>query len=345
MISQITDNAAVTAKVRAKTRGMLSRTDYDKLVNMSSIAEIADYLKRETGYGTQLAGVNPTDLHRERLEDLLGAQLVSDLASLRLFVTSSKRAYIDLYFRKYEAEQLKLFIRLLYAGHPELYKASYKPKGKKDFDLSSIEGERTCDEFVSRLRGSEYYDVFGAFAGSENPSTPFDAEQAADMYYFRLAFKYIKRFLPENEQKIILKALGSEADLVNIMFILRVKAYYNMTPDKIYTYMIPKHYRIKASDIRAMAECGSRDEAAAIAMKTPYREILESGGSSDKRFSEYMYALHKKLFTQNPYTIEALLCFINKRQTEIKNIVSIAEGVRYSLPPEKIKEYIVETGK
>lgn len=341
MLSQIINNAAVTTKLRAKTRGMLSAEDYDKMSSMSSVAEVTDYLKRETGYKTVLRGIDSASVHRGQLEDLLGAQTAADFASLRSFVTSSKRAYIELYFRKYEAEQLKVFIRLLFAGHPEYYRAPYKPKGRGDFDLSRIEGAKTFEEFVSRLRGTEYYTVFSAFAGSDNLSDTFDAEQAVDMHYFQLAFKYIKRFLPENEQKIILKTLGSEVDLVNIMFILRVKAYYEMTPDKIYTYIVPKHYRISRDTVRAMAESASYDEAYSYVLLTPYREVFERGNNSEKQASEYLNALHKKLFLANPYTTEAIMCFINRRKTEIRNIISIVEGVRYSLPPDKIREYIV----
>lgn len=340
MLSQIINNAAATTKIHAKMRGMLSRADYDKMTAMKTVSEVTDYLKRETGYKTVLKNINATDIHRGQLEDLLDAQTLADFNSLRSFVTSSKRAYIDLYFRKYEAEQLKVFLRMLFAGHAERYKAPYKPKHSGDFDLSVIEGANTFDEFVNRLQGSEYHAVFSAFKGG-GLKDPFDAEQALDMYFFRHAFRYIKRFLPEKEQRIIIKSLGSEADLINIMFILRIKAYYSMSADKIYTYIIPKHYRINKEDIRIMAESGSYDEAYAAALETPYREVLEGSESLSHKMGEFLNSLNKKLFLENPYTIQAIMCFISRRKTEIKNIVSIVEGVRYSLSPEKIKEYIV----
>lgn len=344
MLSQIINNAAATAKVRAKMRGMLTDKDYDKMTVMRSVAEVTDYLKRETGYKTVLQRINPSDIHRGQLEDLLDAQIAMDFASLRSFVTSQKRAYIDLWFRKYEAEQLKVFLRMMFAGNSERYRAPYKPKNKNDFDLSKIEGAKTFEEFVSRLQGSEYYTVFSAFSGG-GMTDSFDAEQAVDMYYFRLAFKYIKRYLPEREQKIILKSLGSQVDLINIMFILRIKAYYNMSADKIYAYIIPRHYRIKKDTIRMMVESASYDEAYAIALETPYRSVFENEKNPARNIDEYLGALNKKLFLENPYTAQAVMYFLNRRKTEIKNIVSIAEGVRYSLPPEKIREYVVGYGR
>ena len=62
---------ATVAKIRAMYGNRLKQADYDELVNKSSVAEIAEYLKKNTHYGKMLSSIDTVNIHRGFLEDLL----------------------------------------------------------------------------------------------------------------------------------------------------------------------------------------------------------------------------------------------------------------------------------
>ena len=76
--------------------------------------------------------------------------------------------------------------------------------------------------------------------------------------------------------------------------------------------------------------------------ETPYGEAFSlEDRFIEKRIEEYLLKLNRHLFLTNPYSIQAPLCYIYMRRVEIKNIVSIIEGIRYGLSEDAIAEHLI----
>ena len=54
-----------------------------------------------------------------------------------------------------------------------------------------------------------------------------------------------------------------------------------------------------------------------------------------------MYQINSKIIKQSRQSFAILAAYLYVLENEIKNIVSIVEGIRYQLPPEEIRKYIV----
>ena len=82
----------------------------------------------------------------------------------------------------------------------------------------------------------------------------------------------------------------------------------------------------------------------ALAAKTPYGGLF-SGGAEDvflgHRYKNFVYNLHRKLQVEHPFTLTTEVSYLHFKEQEIKNITSIAEGIRYGLPPDRMKRYVV----
>ena len=62
---------SITSKIRAKYGKMLTFSDYKQLSGLSSVSEIASYLRTRTKYSEALSGANDSAIHRDHLEDML----------------------------------------------------------------------------------------------------------------------------------------------------------------------------------------------------------------------------------------------------------------------------------
>ena len=184
--------------------------------------------------------------------------------------------------------------------------------------------------------------MFKPFLGHPEKQSLFELETALDSLYQNLTFEYIKKYLSKEEQKIAEKSYGTEVDLQTILFIIRAKIYYGFTADQVLPYVSGKRYRLKEENIRALAQADSKEAALDAAKNTCYKELFEGGlNGIEAKVSAYSLKMHKSGFKRKPYSLESVLCYIKIREVEVRNVIMITEGIRYGLPPQEIRSYVI----
>ena len=329
MISRVINNSAVNTKVLAMKRGGLSEKDYKIMSGLSSVSEAAEFLKNNTRYSALLKNTDTASVHRGMLEKLLRSQLQYDIKSLLSFSGSSAKFFLNIYTVKEEIYSIKIFLRYLLMGRIETFRReSYFTE--KTF--SRLKNVNSFDEFTEALANTDYYRVLKVFTEHPERQNLFEIEMTLDMFYKSLCQKYIKKYLSKEDAKSVERSFGIQTDLDTAMFILRAKKYYNFSSEQIYLYLNTAPYRLKLSEIKAMAEAKDSEEIIGILLTTPYKEVF----SADTRFFEnnvlrYNLKTHSSLYRKNPYSIEAILYYINIKEIEIKNITTLIDGIRYGL--------------
>lgn len=343
-MKQTMEYSALTTKIRAMLRGRLTAEEYGQLIQLRSVSEVAAYLKHNTRYMKVLRDVNEAYIHRGYLETLLRDLLKADLAAFYPFLNTAQKFFLNVFTVRGEIEIIKVFLRLLYSKHSERFQVG---KRGKELHTKGFEPERFAEagsfsEFVQMLRHTQYYPMLSTFVGDETRQNLFDLEMSLDMYCTNLAQDYAKKYLKEEERNIVRKMYGTEIDLDNLLFILRAKKYYAFPPEKILPYLIRRGGRLKRQHISEIAESTDFEEAIRLIGTTRYAQAFDV----QERFLEKgarEFLLHEFLhtFAANPYSIAAPLCYLHIKETEIQNMVTVIEGIRYGLPPEKIRDKIV----
>ncbi len=78
MLDCFSHNATV-AKAKAMHGKRLTPNDYRELMNRRTVAEAADYLKKNTHFRKALASIDVSNVHRGRLEDILQREFLIDM--------------------------------------------------------------------------------------------------------------------------------------------------------------------------------------------------------------------------------------------------------------------------
>jgi len=345
MITSIFKYSSVTAKVRVMFGRMLDAGDYRELTAKKSVTDIAVYLKQNPFYGPILEQVNESTIRRVELEKILRRSLIQDYIKLLKFIKGDVRTFLRLAILRYEIENVKMLLRVL-STENNIHIAMDSLMFLKKYDtvdLDKLSASRNIPEFIQNLKGSVYYKVLSPFAEGNQRLNLFSAEMSLDLYFFTLVWKQKDKLLKGQDRDVVLKSLGSEIDILNLMWIYRSKKYYNISREILYSFLIPYRHRLSRAQLKSMVEAKDFDELERLVKNTKYASVFKKGNEYllDINITDYLYRLYKINLRNNYFSLSPILAYIHLKEIEIQNIISIIEGVRYGLSQEEISRFIV----
>ena len=337
----------IASKARSMLGNQLQQSDYEELVHKRSVAEIATYLKSSTSYANALKDVRENHIHRGQLEDLLVKESFRNLLKLFRYSESSQRSYFQLHMQKIEIELLLSRIRVLISQSFDSAIAELPIflRPYTSYDLTKLGNVRSYDDLLDVVKRLKYYDVLLPFhvkKGQEDKIAYSKIETALQKDYYNHVFETINSVLKGENKKQCYALFASQAELENLEKIYRLKKYFNAREDNIERALIPVHYRISKQKMEQLI-ASSLPQFIKLVAQGPYHLQLEEKDNAyiEYEVDRYVYALAKKnvYFAQHAATVCS--SYLVLMQQELKNIVSIIEGVRYQISSEKIEEMLI----
>ena len=318
----------------------LSEKEYETMSRLSSVSEVAAFLKTNTRYSYILKDIDTSSIHRGVLESLLKGQIKYDIKSILSFSPKSAKFFLKILSAKEEINNIKIFLRYLFTENTDSYKRETIFTSSNIF--SKLKNVNNFKEFTEALADTEYYIALKPFIDFPEKQNLFEIEMALDRFFNYLCNKNIKKYLPNADVKPLIHALSVQSDLDTIMFIIRSKNYYNFTPEQIYSYINLNSFHLKICDIKDLVTANNQKEIINILKNTPYKNIFsESLSFFEKNVHKYKLKVNYSLYKKNPHSTEAILFYIYFKEIEIKNITTIIEGIRYELTPEEILKHLI----
>lgn len=345
-MSGVTKNAALNVKIHGKLKNRLTADMYIRMTNLKSVPQVAGFLKNETSYRDLLLETDTENIHRGYLERILWRSIHQDIKGLTAFTDISQTAFMKLFSIQEEIENLKLFLRHFCAGHPERFNAISLSSVKGGIDFARLAGVKNFDEFMDIIKDTIYAVPLRSFSGYRSQQNIFDFEEALDSYFTELKFKMAKKSLDAKEYEIVKETCGTEEDLKFIMLLIRAKRNFDFPKERLYPYLSRRYAHLSDEIARRMINAATAEEIYEIVKETRYKNVLESRTASPERqIEKYLQSVHARMFRKSGYSIEAALYYIKVRETEIRNIITIIEGIRYGLAPVMIQRYIMTVGE
>jgi V/A-type H+-transporting ATPase subunit C len=338
--------SALASKTRSMYGQFMDGENYRELMQKRSVNDIAAYLKNNTHYRSTLADIDEATIHRSKLEKVLKRDLMQDYYKLATFSSGSVRSLIKTVYKKHEIETLKLLFRAFSLGKVEystieeslLFLSRYD-----SINIPKLALSRNVAEFVNGLKGTVYYDRLHPYIGDGKNIELFNIEMALDSLYYTNIEKVVSKGFSGEDKLIIEELVGTEIDLFNLLSIYRCKSFYNMDRDLINSYMIDKSFRLTKADRLRIIDSSGKESLLEQLANTKYTEIF---AGKDERFYdynalEYLYKMHYRMYQHKSTTIACIISYLRLKETEISNIVSLIECVRYKLPEEELKRFVI----
>lgn len=337
--------SSVNAKARALYGKLLSKEDYDELTAKKSVQEVAVYLKNRTGYCDLLVGINEADVHRGELERLFRTSLYSDFIKFFKYLRGKPGKFLKAAFLRYEIEDLKVLLRVVNTEHDPLSVKDSLVFLKKysTLDFHRLILSKSTTEFIENLKGSIYFKVLSPFIDKKDRQNLFDMEMALDLHFFLMILKLKDKLLSGGDRKSISHSFGVEIDIQNLQWIYRCKKLFKLSKEITLNHVIPYWYRLAREQLVQLSESRDVEEFKSLVSKTKYARLFKPAEEHlwETNYLNFMYRMYKFHLRTDYFNLGTLMAYLHLKEMDIRNIVTLIEGVRYSLPKEEIKSYLI----
>ena len=333
---------AINAKVSVMCRNLLKDKDYDELLSKNSVSEVVSWLKQNSGYAQLLGGIQEGSVHRGQLEGILKSSFDRDCEKLARFSKDNLHRFLKIYVVGAEVAFLKKLLAAVAKNEMFVPDAASSALLDFSFDKQKIVTAGSAAQVLEYLKGTIYYDVLSAvYSGTDSPGA-FKTEMALDTLYYKTAWQYAEKYLDKENRAAVKKTLGTETDILNLLWIIRSKRHYNLPEDSIYAYILPVKYRLSAEEIKQLVSAQSEQELSDALQKTKYKNIVKYDDLDLEHFynDNVLKNMHAAK-VNNQFSVMPALGYLHYKQIEIGNIIRIVEGIRYDIDRNELKKYLV----
>lgn len=337
--------SGINTKVKAMTHRLISKTDYDKLSSLDTVSDFISYLKKHPGYQELFEKYDEHDIHRAEAERILINGLYLDYTRIYRFANEEQRLDLELFFFRYEVNILKACIRLIRTNANAFDLSVFHPFFSKhsQIDVNKLSSSQSMEEYINNLTGTQYYPVLSKLSQRSGLSS-FDYEMALDSYYFTKSWRIKDKYLKDDTLKAFTLRMGTEIDLLNIMWIYRSKKMYDMGASDIFTYLIPVNYKLSREQLMKLISSGTLEEFMTSLSRTKYAYLSPHlrNGTIEHEYYHILNKIYQYNATRFPASMSEVNYYIFRKDMEVKNLTTLLECIRYRLDSRQTLEYILQ---
>lgn len=322
--------------INAKLKGMyakrLKNDDLQDLAKQNNLKSAVAILKNKSSSLNILS----EDADREQIEKVLNGEIIYDIEKIVKYLDKNDTQIFNLLISKYEIRCIKKAIKLLYSKNE--YDENIKIWTNTIFtDLKGLESIKSIDEFFKIINNTKYKKILKKyFENKDTEYSIFEIENELDKMYLKSIYN------SEGNNKNLKKMIGAKIDFTNILWIYRMKKYYNFSEDKIEKSIIDINYALKKNQILLLVKAKNIEELNEILKKTVYSNIATDDiYELECNMKKYLHGLYIKNFKSNLLSINCIYSYLNLVELENKDIISIIEAVRYGIDKEKLLKKLI----
>jgi V/A-type H+-transporting ATPase subunit C len=347
-MDKVTIYAAVNTKIRALEKDFLKREDYLNMFQKKSVADAARYLKENTAYGKLLGEVRIDEkVSRRDVEYVLKKNMIKNMDKLIHYFRDDYKELIRFLYMKYEIEDLKVLAKSIFNGkEPETIEKSLSFLGKySQVDPKRLFKSKSIQDLIYSLKGSEFFEILKPLLNTEIKNL-FRFEMTLDMGYFNI-IQSRKLKISRKDRKILKKWEGMVADLYNIQWVYRGKKFYNLLPEELLNYTINFGDKLSFKERKAMCYTKNLEELYKMITNTIYGFLFKKEEMSrdiymERRINRFMYYKLKALAREFSLSIIQTIGYVWSFEFEIRDIISIIEGIRYEIALDVARKFLVK---
>ncbi len=324
--------------VNAKLRGMhakrINKTDLEDLIKQNNLKNAVLLLKEKSDIFKKA----DENIDRLEIESLLEEDQINDIVKIRKLLSKDDLELFEMFLLQYEIKCIKSIFRKLFSDDKtnDIIIQNVKRWTMTLFeDIKGIETVQNFYEFFEAIKRMKYNKILKKYQEQENINV-FEVENEIDKLYFETLYDTVKT------QTNLRKIIGSEIDLLNVLWIFRMKKYYNFEEEKIKQILIKRYYKLNSKIINNIIKAKTFEEIKEIMSKTVYKKVFINENDLEEDIDRYLYEVNKKIFQNDITSIAYIFAYINMIDYENNDIINTIEGIRYNMDKQEILERLVQ---
>ena len=322
--------------INAKLKGMyakrLKNDDLQDLAKQNNLKSAVAILKNKSSSLSVLS----EDADRDQIEKVLNGEIIYDIEKIVKYLDKNDTQIFNLLISRYEIRCIKRAIKLLYSKNE--FDENIKIWTNTIFtDLKGLESIKSIDDFFKIINNTKYKKILKKYFENKNMEySIFEIENELDKIYLKSIYN------SAGNNKNLKKMIGTKIDFTNILWIYRMKKYYNFSEEQIEKSIIDVNYALKKNQIALLVKAKNIEELNEILKKTVYSNIATDDiYELECNMKKYLHGLYIKNFKSNLLSINCIYSYLNLVELENKDIISIIEAVRYGIDKEKLLKKLI----
>lgn len=330
------------ANIHAKLKGMyakrLKESDLQELIHQDNLKSVIIILKAKNLELNEL----DENARRIQIETILDKILITDIIKIQRLLGKKDREIFSRFIEKYKIRCIKDVFRKLYSKtiihyNPESIKIWTKSIFKEIHGIQDVE---TIEEFIDKLKYTPYQKIFEDLNNEEDKieqANIFEVENKMDKMYLNRLMD-----ISENKNNRLESMISKKVDLMNLLWIYRLKKYYNFSEEKLKEIFVNQEkYNNSKLEIKQFLSLENDTEILEMFETKSYIKKYEKNLSLEQNINRYLYKEYQKIFRSQVFDISSICAYINLIEMENTDIIRIIEGIRYKLSKEEIQKKLV----
>ncbi len=340
-MDQFVAESAITTKIKSKKSNILDKDDWAKIINFKNTAQIYSFMKGTQSFSDIFGDLDTLNIHRDDLETVLERFKVKDIESIIHYVSGPYKSFLVALLIEFEIEDLMLIIRKIsnYEKLDDVTKHFIHSTKFSKLPYDKLVRSSGIQDLTEKLRHTPYYNKLKTLTNEDASKREFHIEMKLQRYFYSNLTKKLKTLDVADEKKLG-ELIGIKIDFLNVQWIYRAIKYYQISSEEILNYCLLSGHKISYPRLKKLCYAKSLDEFKSLSTKFLNADIF----SSDERLirvktDTYLYAHLTKKCKQTG--IEGALAYFWINEIIIKDFVAVTESIKYNLPLETMKKYIV----
>lgn len=324
--------------INAKLKGMhskrITKTDLEDLIKQNSLKNAVLLLKIKS----EIFKNSDENIDRLEIESLLEKDQINNILKIEKLLDHKDLEIFKMFLSKYEIKCVKSMFRKLFSDDKtnDIIVQNVKNWTQNVFeDIKGIETVENFYEFFEAIKRMKYNKILKKYQKQEDINV-FEVENEMDKLYFETLYDTIKK--EANLKKII----GSEIDLLNVLWIFRIKKYYNFEVQKLENILIKRYYKLNPKILNKLTCINSFEELKEVMQETVYKSVFTDEEDLEENIDRYLYNINKKIFRNDTMSMAYIWGYINMVEYENNDIINTIEGIRYNMEKKEILRRLVQ---
>ena len=324
---------SLVAKLKGMKAKNLTKTDIEDLLKQNNLVSVNNILKQKNYH---LSGLED-NFDRIKIENELNKILIDDIEKIYKYLSSKDKERLRIYVSEYEIDILIRILKKIKLSKIEDSEIqNIELWTERIFkELKGITRINTINEFLQYADKTDFKELLEENLKDKNINDVdlFMLEMKLDILYFENVFKNIK---DASSSKLI----KDKIELTNIIWIYRMKKFYNMETDEINSNIIKTDKQ--STLIQEIIKQNDCENIIEVLKKSKYKNIFKEDEKYFENYAKrYMYRKYKKIFEQGKYNFSTIIAYLNLDEILIENIINIVGGIEYEIDKKLIQEKII----
>lgn len=341
MLKSRMEYGAMSAKVLTLYGRLLKEDDWRRLYDCRTAGDIYSYLRGQEGWSAAIAALPPSPTP-QMLELSVDKALYTDFEKLYRFSNLHDKEYFRFFVHRLEYEAILSAIVEKNAAErvPRSSAVTELLHARSSLDIDALEQAKNFAAVQNAVRGSIYEKPLSEMKPDPATGMPsyWEAGILLENTYFKAMFAFLTKHYKGGGAAQLREMIGTEADLLNIISIIRLQRSFPASLERAEELLIPVYNRLKPDLRHALEAARSEMEAFDILKRSPFASSFENVDPKNLEAFYYgtMGKLCRKLVKPAEPDIGVPQAYLILKELECKKLMRVVETVGFGLDPKAL---------